>query len=60
MKEPGVSAFPTHEPAMEAFLSVSTSLRAQHTVRPNKPKRQNLEQRKVYGSAMQGDQWLMP
>ena len=29
------------------------------TVRPNKPKRQSLEQRKIYCRAMQGHGWLM-
>ena len=31
-----------------------------HTVRPNKPKRRSLEQRKFYCRATQGDGWLMP
>ena len=36
--------------------SLNASSWAQHTVRPNKPKRQSWQQRKVYCRAKQGDQ----
>ena len=41
-------------------VSLSTSLCAQCTVSPNTLKYQNLEQRKVYFSAVQEDERLMP
>ena len=39
---------------LACWLLLNTSLCAQHTVRPNKPKYQSLEQRKVDGRAKQG------
>ena len=41
---------------MGLFGIVNANLCAQSTVRPNKLKRQSLEQRKVYCKAMQGDE----
>ena len=44
---------------LACWLLLNTSLCAQHTVRPNKPKYQSLEQRKVDGRAKQGVWWLI-
>ena len=42
------------------LMLVNANLCAWYIVRPNKLKSQNLEQRKFYCRAIQGDMWFMP